>query len=632
MSTISKNSIALFENLAVQEAAFNGLIPHKGVIEDYLKANMFGSGSEPQSSFLDLVFEEGEPLSASRFSELMERINLDETILLSTLNEQATACAKICTYLVNQDESIRVRARVLNNQLGALLAVNNSGESNSSIIEDFSSSKNVNLNQTTAFCDFKNRLIASNFEKAPWPLSGNITFDVLDKNNILSISTPSPLENLLLDGSDSWRAEITTSNSSLPVVTQLRLKLSEEPVAVSALGITLKDSTVPTIISILGSTDGINFETIIDSFTLNTGLVFFDTQYITDLAIRITRSNADNILADGRGQYVIDIKKISALWINEEKREKFSYLETNDLMPITNISFSSVALDVCETLPENTNIIYKVSFKTGEDYTPWVELKPKSRNLSSFEEIVASLPGIRNESSFSGLSAKKLEHVICQLDTSNYSLNQGNISFNLPSSTIRSPKLLLWRNISQSLETTYKKGQTTPGGWMIKDGFYQSWLNFQRPSSLSISSNQGLIIDGQFKSGSIGLDKGPHLFQVKMDNWDTGANYKNLVNSLVTSGVANIQAAIVARLVSQNEFLYIIEGDDYSKFCISSLGEGDGIFIKGSTDLSNTELYTLTGSAGISTTLADSVKLRIEFVSDGEAIPSLSAFNLNVSR
>lgn len=633
MNTIKETYGEYIKAVAAGKAAQDGKIPHIGTLQEYISKEALGDLSLPQSSFLNLDFNEGETLSASRFNELAKHIGNDVLIAYISLQRQLQKAANICSSLKSQDEALRNRALELSNQLSGLLAIYHSGEAESIIVNDISSDKDIDISVTDAEINIQAHTISSPSEKSPWPLVGNLKFSVTDPTNVLSVSSNSTIENLTLDGTESWRTEVLAADPTLPVGIELQLEISEIGASVSAVSLSSPDKPGFITASIETSINGIDFSPIINSATLTGSIFFFEPRMARFIKLRLIKSVADSILTDGRGLFVFELKKLGVFWVNPERRETFSTLQTKSLSPIGLNQFVSASLDVCETIPENSNIIYKLSFGRDGEFSPWEEVLPASRSGISFDAAVATIPGAMASSVSNGFTATRSSHVYCDLDPANYILGQSGTSLLVPASAIRArSQLLLWRNTKLSGNISYKYDNVAPGGWMLKDGFYQTWINIIRQTSLRIDNNQGILIDGRSQSGNVILDKGAHLFQIKESQWDTNTQYKRSIEELISLGNGNIQAAMIAWLVSESEFLYETNNDDYSKFCIGSVGNGDGIFVKSALSLSESEFFAISYNNLVSANAADSIKLKAEFITDGKAIPMLSGFKIKVSR
>jgi hypothetical protein len=621
---LSENYRQLLVSKAVRELARRGVYPTKDAIQEYVDENLFGiTLGRPRSSAVKPAIGDGTALSATAFNKYFEALKDDLDVAFKTIYTNFSYAQYLYGRANSGLQSVRRRSKKLLTKAGSLEAALGTG--GISISDSFSDVNNIDLAETTARIDVKNGLVSSNFDLLPWGSPLSISMSFLEPDRIVDIRSDdlSNIDNLLLDGVTGWHATITSEQPD-PISIEIVLELDLQGIEIGAVEITGAQSSPlnPLVAQLSYSQDGINYNQLTNRTIIEgSGLEFLeDNVYAKYLKIGLTKLFADSNV-NGLYEFSFILEQLRVFWVDRNQQAKTSILVTEELTPSTN-SFSSVRLQVCENKPANSSIKYLISFKEEDGtYTRWNEIAPLNTDSST---SVIEL-GQANSLMFRGLRAGRITENQLSVDESNYSLLSNEGAFSVPND-ITSSEIFLWRNVLSSNQISYPGiPGSSLGGWYFDGNMYQTWLNVVRDTILSAGSYQ-IIVDQRMYTGDVVLTPGRHQVSIYAANFMGNARHKESVSALVGTGAVDLQAGILATKVSKDRFLYQTESNIYDKFALDFIGESQSVFVKSSPTLTE-ELFAFECNTRV-TANATALKLKAEFYSDGNAIPTLSGYNL----
>lgn len=621
---LSNNYKQLLTSKAVRDLARRGVYPTQEAIKEYIDDNLFGvTLGRPRSGKVKPILEDGAILSSTAFNKYFDALRDDLEVAFKTIYTNFSYAQYMYGRANSGLQSVRRRSKKLLTKAGSLEAALGTG--GISISDSFSDVNSVDLSQTTARVDVKNGLVSSNFDLLPWGSPLSISLSFLEPDRIIDIQSDelSNIDNLLLDGITGWHAVITSEQPD-PLSIELILELDLQGIEIGAVEITGSQSSPlnPLIAELSYSIDGINYTQLTNrSLVEGSGLEFLeDNVFAKFLKIGLTKLFADSNI-NGLYEFGFILEQLRVFWVDRNQQAKTSVLVTEELTPTT--PFSSVRLQVCENKPDNSSIKYLISFKEDDDiYTRWTEITPLTTRDSSNSVIQL---GSINSLMFQGLKVGRLPENQLSSDEANYVLFSNQDAFIVPED-ITSSDLFVWRNVLSANQISYPGVPgSSLGGWYFNGAMYQTWLNITRETLLN-AGNYQIIVDQRMYTGEVVLTPGRHQIQVYPANFLINAKHKESISALVGSGAVNLQAGILATKISKDRFLYQTEPIVYDKFALDFNGDSKVIFVKSSPTITE-ELFAFECNTRIASE-ATALKMKVEFYSDGIAVPTLSGYNL----
>lgn len=369
----------ILENI-IKNYLIRGIVP---TIEDITRE--FNDALEGVDlSLTDLnsfLLEENEISSAIKFNTNQKQIRDDLNVIFKSLRSLSAKSVRLFEKWDTQTKALEHRLDALNNRMDSLLLLteDSSGALNT-VGDDFNNLNRVDLtNSNNIFINLNHGLVGldpfNTSNKTKIFLDNltdqNIIFNVLNKNSVVNISTVSNNKPVFtLHGNNRfWQTRVATSRFVAPLNAELVITFPNI-IDISKIDLELNTSNIHTEISVLYSSDGINYQQVPSLnpiiSTSQKAEFLFSTVSCKKIKVFFQRNSYDYIASDNTYVY-----EFGAKFINFYKEGFSSDPENKGIfksLPLSSVNiegnkaqFSKVSLEVCEGIHEDTTIDYFVA-------------------------------------------------------------------------------------------------------------------------------------------------------------------------------------------------------------------------------------------------------------------------------
>jgi hypothetical protein len=588
--------------------------------------------------------ERFESSSATKYNQTFEALREDMGILIQEIITQIQDSMTSFDRWKIEIEFLSKKLTDLNTRIEGLLLLEKETAGFLDFIEDnFVDFSKVDLVATDAEVDIYNHVVslaretvlsATRLDKIN--LNGlkntDILFSVLTRDSLVSI-TPAPgseLRNAFVDAQKIFQNRLFMKSPRLPVSVELKVKLGDNPIAVSKIIVDLHSANNNSNVTITTqySQDNYNWFNIpTNNYTQTVDksayFVFPETE-IKYLKFIMVKSGADDV--DGNLYvYEFGIKLIS-LFNHAFNIESGNILQSNILEikdQDNNVrNFNKVALEVCETVPEDTNIEYFISAYNvnNDEFTDYIRLDPINKENPSYATVI-DLGGLGLIDNADG-STDQLDTLTTGINSKNLDINRLDGSVNLEYNFINSndvpvnyyiPETNVSNLLEDSIEIKRNIGNKdsivlvrgVKAGWSFKDPYYSTIFEVLNPDGVTIDlSIATATLDGSLVSGKIFISPGQHSFKTHKNNW-----------ALVTLGLTTENDLRAADSLYPFNHRLLIEGYTYaSGFVGNQFYTGMDIFYE--IDMSKVSIFDFVNNL-LST---DYLRFAVDLLDDGRMI------------
>jgi hypothetical protein len=517
----------------------------------------------------------------------------------------------------------------------------------------------------------------------------DILFTVLTRDFLVSV-TPAPrseLRNAFLDKELVFQNRLLMSSPRFPVSIELKAKLSQlDPVEISKIVVDLHaaNNSGTIIISAQYSNDNYNWfnvPTNNHTQTVDQGAYFvFDKIEAKYIKFIMTKNGPDDVEGN-RYVYEFGVKQIS-LFEHTFDTETGSTFISNELEILDKDNqvrlFNRVALEACETIPEDTNIEYYVSAYNDDlaEFTEWIRIDPINRVEPMFM-TVADFGGLGTYDNEDG-TTNELDTATSEFNSENLNINRLDggtdlgynftnsqdvtINFFVPAANVS--ELLdnvteIRRNVGDKDATLLVRG--VKAGWGFEDPYYYTVFDVYNPSGITIDLGVNTAeLDGAIVSGKTSVSLGRHTFRTHKNNWslvDIGKTTENDLqvadllypynHRLIIEGYTYDPAFVGNQVyvgtdmfyqhymqrVSIFDFANNLPTDDYSRFSTDILDNGKLIFL---AKYNNTISDNVNEKLRVSYKLKDSTFSKLKFRAvlktiNSQRTPTFTAYRLKIA-
>ena len=385
----------------------------------------------------------------------------------------------------------------------------------------------IDINQTTATIDIVNHVatIASdltgkikvNLNKIE---SADVTFRALSRTGLVNyIETPGTVMiNAFNDSDEVWQHQVIMSSYDTPVDTELKIKMSSSSISINRIEMEMHSSNVSSniIMKAQYSIDNYNWTDIpfVNNPQTISDVAVFDFASIEATYIKfIMTKNGYDYVSGSNYTYEFGAKNISfysrsySSQDSELISEQLSVLDSSGNKKTIN----NISCEVCEILPEDTNIEYAISIDDG---VSWSNITPANRLDTPYPKII---PVGSIESQESGTS------VTLDLVTSFNYKNSGDklLDYTIQKQSgdeIPTKYITIWRDVGQSDRTILTRESAT--GWQFDGSFYTTYIKIDNVNGMYIELGDTYAeLDSQQVTGSVFLFAGTHKFKTSKLNW-----------------------------------------------------------------------------------------------------------------
>ncbi len=617
--------------------------------------------SRPMSFHLDLQVDEREESSASLFNEMQATFSSD----LSVLYQQVAAQLQDSSLFLNRNlaeiQMLKAKLKSLNDRVTELLLKNKDTEGYFQFFTDtFNSLAYVDTLNSTAAIDLQAGIVTmkegvGSTKKLNLNFIGldDLAFQVRTRFGIAGSASAIDASAIdaFKDGGKYWK-QLVISNAPITMSVSLDIDMGDTTEVSKVDFQSFNDSSFGIMtVQVQYSNDNYNWFDFPSEFPTQNiydkGIFTCSATEMRYLRFILTKSSYDRF-DDGRYNYNFGAQHIDIYGL--EFDETSGQLQSRPISPEEvagqDVYINRVSIEACEDVPSETDILYYVSFDSGET---WIPISPVNRANPKFPQV-ASLNKIQLEMS-SAVGTTAVDGVV---DVHNIALDYDATDLDAASTTV-------WRGVgAQGSVATVRKIQK---GWTFDDEYYSCYIWVENFYGLDIDLGETRAeLDGASVTGLVTIPYGRHFFRTRQTNWRSlgtltsitvetkagvitdsirGAitdplypyNHKYLIEGIpydltVTTwnnqayfGV-DVFAAMRPSLISSFDLLHNAQENDYTRFAKS----GSQLIVKydpGATDVAN-EDYIVQSFISSAENLPDAVIVRIQLISDiGSVTPVL---------
>jgi len=517
-----------------------GTIPTKKDVEIELEAKI------AENPFLDRPFinkskyyiEEKEVSSASKINTSMDLIESDLTVIYRSLVSQAKKVTDSYDVIGSELNSIEKKIKRLEDKVQGLLLVGRNIDGYKDYLSDnFVNNDKTDLVNTSCFVDNAAGIVTLPLEgqsRIPLDLDeSDVQFNVVTRDQLQSVTLApgSTKLNAFKDENLIWSQKVNMARGAGRVTAELIFRINNTSSSVSKILLkpaSSEEGSISTAI-LQYSDDGLNWSNVDGEGTLR---IIEDTSFnfspvkANYWKIIFNKSGYDEFLG---GAYIYEFGLKSVQMYGASYEDIAGTLYSKALRTDSSQSFNRVSLKVCEHLPENTDIKYRLAALTAAERIEYnlgniglndlnfVSIDPLDRDVRSNQIII----DFSRLDPMTGISSTySMDDGIDFRYRSNFSKA---INYSLPTSVIKEETKVLRNTGDNALDSgsnTSVKVNRISNGWGF-DG-----INYS--CELYISENSGKIIDfgpneieldNAKTNGRTFLSKGFHKFKTHKDSW-----------------------------------------------------------------------------------------------------------------
>lgn len=492
--------------------------------------------------------------------------------------------------LINLEKRIEVLLLLSNDTAGYLNYLN----------DHFIDTSKVDLTNTTAYVNLNKHLVQIN----PTSVStnsatkinlsnltdSNISFTVLTRNNLVGVlESPNSKPIYAIENIDNFYQQRVYTNKQVSVSVEFKIDLLQE-YSVNRIDVDLHMSNQNGAVQLLPmySVDNYNWQQLpITDYTRN--VVDKTTFQFSNINLRyikfILTKNSCDVIHNNTYCYEFGFDTIgfynNTFSIEDDSTLITKQLYVEDLTTKEPEEFSKLILEVCEYIPNDTDIDYYLS--VSNDLNPatdiYVPIDPINRTVTSnptvldfgdSQSITVSGIKISYDVTNTGIynspskSFDLIDEVVLSTPISVVGLaSDTRYSFYNSNDRILDTSLKttinyiessfeVWRNIS--LKGTETKVRSYNNGWGFSEPYYTTTVYTSNAIGYEINfGSRPLVIDGIKSTGKVTFSKGKHTIAVHKDDW----KYVDL------STVTNLTTLKAADSLYPYNYRYLIEGLNY---------------------------------------------------------------------
>ena len=493
----------------------------------------------------------------------------------------------------------------------------------------------------------------------------DVVFNPITRENLLSynVMPGSSVLNAFKDASNVWQHRVFMGTYDRHVDVELKVKISDEPISINRIEFISHSSDTSSTIDIKAqySLDDYNWFDI-DAINnpqsvISTG--FFDFQSVDIKYVKFIMTKNGHDYEDGTSYvYEFGAKNISffsrsySAMSGELVTEELSVYDT-DVSPQVKKNFNIISCEVCEILPEGTEIEYLVS---SDGMQTWSGISPLNQISSPYPKIL-KLGGSSDVGSGTDVN----------LDLSTqYTYKNNNdrlLDYTINVSVQESPYeyIKIWRDVGQNNDSILTRGVVS--GWQFDETFYTTYLNVDNEAGIYIELGDTVAeLDAQRVTGTVFISGGAHKFKTHKSNWkilpsafdpeteedftqvDTlyPYNHKLIIESFdyagatsysgteVYSGV-DLYASYIMKYSTLFDFNYNILNDDYTRYSIINDSNILKFFVKYDNNVSDFQDESFYITSRTISSSVDSIRLKVILKTENQDIsPIFTGYRIKV--
>ena len=529
----------------------------------------------PKSRFIDFEVERGDNSSSSHLHTISETVSDDIGVVVREIYNLVGKASKFHERWSFESKRLAAKAQKLNQKVDSLLLLMNNTEGYFATVADLFTDMNlVNTDNTTAYVNINEQSVTLNpgtsesdtiqrintndlkeTDVSFYALtrrSGTAVFDVSDLNN---------LTQAFKSEDTTWVGKVT-SNVPGDMTCELKAHVSTgKDIEVSRISF---DYTGPVsdknTVTAMYSKDGYMWYVVPTNeatkiLTPNMSWIFPLTE-MRWIKFVFYKNAADS----GQYEYDFSIRHIRLYGVTYYT-DGGNLFETKALSTTNTsgelVSFNLVQCDVCENIPNHTDIDYYIAVsKDNSTWSSWTNILPTGREEIKYPKVL-SFSGAtwkNNTSDDYRLTSSYDNNVLVTefdsevydpdsvisrdilqyrfKDTTFASVNTAILISDEEDPDIISNSIVVWRNVRyKTIPPDTLKVRDVPRGWGLKEQTYYCYFEILSADGRFLDfGGRRCILDGQQVSGVVLVPQGVHKFETNSDNWfDVSGDYIDVV-------------------------------------------------------------------------------------------------------
>ena len=493
----------------------------------------------------------------------------------------------------------------------------------------------------------------------------DVVFNPVTRENLLSYSVMpgTSVLNAFKDMTSTWQHRVFMGTYDKHVDVELKVKVSDESVAINRIEFVSHASDI-------GSTIDLKVQYSIDDYNwfdidatnnpqsiISTG--FFDFQSVDVRYVKFIMTKYGHDYEDGTAYvYEFGAKDISffsrsySALSGELITEELSTYNT-DVTPPVKKDFNIISCEVCEILPEGTEIEYLIS---SDGMQTWSGISPLNHVSSPYPRIFKF--GSTTDVG-SGTDVKL--NLATQYTYKNN--NDRLLGYTIDVSTKESPYeyTKIWRDVGQNDDSVLTRGIVS--GWQFDDTFYETYVNVDNETGIYVELGDTVAeLDAQRVTGTVFISGGAHKFKTHKSNWkilpsafdpaneedftqvDTlyPYNHKLIIEGFdyagatsysgaeVYSGV-DLYASYIMKYSTLFDFNYNVLYNDYTRYSIINDSNTLKFFVKYDNNVSDFQDESFYITSRTISSSVDSIRLKVILKTENQDVsPIFTGYRIKV--
>ena len=561
-----------------------GIDPSPGLIQDrFEELTVNNDLSKPLFQASDFTVERSEASSASQYNSTNNLIAQDLKVAYRHMLTIANSMTENFDRWKTESALLETRLDRLQERINSLLLVGQDTAGYLNFVQDnFRDISKVDLDNTTALVNTDKGYVCfgvSNIGATKIDLTGatneDVSFALLTRRGVVAVNSleGSQTRYAVSDKNNAWQEQVITSQPG-PVSVELKIKL---PVTttITRIDVDLHQASLNSSVTVtpLLSLDNFNYvqlpianfsRQVVDKATFQ-----FTAQEALYVKLILTKPGYDLTKTDkDQRQYIYEFG------VDEVSLYEEGYSTSNSVFLVSEPlsvqdeegviqEFSRLTLEVCEDIPEDTDIIYSVaafdSATTAFADLAFIEIDPNNRDstirptvLDFGEMDIITISGVYpsyNALASSGIFGNPAQQFKYVADVAGtvaavnsglssapryfFELSNQYILDHIVNSGINSPagSLEIWRNVAVRGNSDEVRGVSR--GWGYAEPYYQTTIYVGNPKGIDVDfGSSPVIIDSVPLVGKVNVGFGIHSIQVHQNNWIeiNGINIEDLID------------------------------------------------------------------------------------------------------
>lgn len=383
----------------------------RAIFNQYFFVNKLGFPLEMQYNLLQSI----DLTDVHVMNELMANTLFNLDVLYECIVENNQEAFSVITALNAKLEGLKVKRKNLESKVDQLIFSNNNSDGYYySYLENFSQTKNLDMNMTTAFVDIENG--QAKIPKITSSISNVLTIDNITASNATYtvrfedtvVVNGSPAENIdaAFDGlTDTyWSYEYSSQSLGLVSVT-INIPIAVNIATSKVSGTLLTASPAEVYVTMIPNDTAAIEENFVKNSKSDYNKFSFSVpaKNYKNISITIVKSEPDKIILNSNTPYVYSFG-FREIVIGSDYYDRLGVIVSQPIsVPSadnSNLAIASIALESDAQVPEGTGVKYYVA-KNESEFSQisdlnWIPIEPMGSADNSFSKVVNLIPSNKN--------------------------------------------------------------------------------------------------------------------------------------------------------------------------------------------------------------------------------------------